>query len=333
MRDHFLSIIMPVYNGGDFVSDALRSILQQACAQMEIIVIDDGSTDGSADLIRGLFKAYLVSGQLRLLVQENRGVSAARNAGLDVARGSYIGFVDADDVVLPGYVEQALRGMQTGADIIEFGFCMFSGKAQTARFSATAHANRRFGLHRTAHVIDGVYAMARWYPCTRIFRAGLFDGIRFPSKIRFCEDLMTVPALYERSSTVLSLREALYGYRRNPAGATLNVRADYIGNLCRYYESIPRSGLRRHDYLRMAVAYSIQSCRMKFGQNIRLDGVISSDMRRLRYMPSVYRDIPPRRILVQLYPSAFELLWRIHRAAMSVRAKLRLPAALGDRQP
>ena len=97
-----LSTIVPVFNGEPFLAEALNSIFSQECENMEIIVVDDGSTDGSANVAR----AY--GDRVNYHYQANSGPSAARNSGLRRARGSLITFLDADDLWPPGKLSRAL---------------------------------------------------------------------------------------------------------------------------------------------------------------------------------------------------------------------------------
>ena len=314
-----LSIIVPVYNAAPFIEQTLGTLVAQLGTDfehspcVEVIVIDDGSQDASRSIIEERFSPVIETGALKFHVQANQGVSAARNAGIALAQGQFIGFVDADDYVLPGYIPTLLLALESGADIVEFGLKTFVSSLDEARAGKTLYSNRRFGLHPVAAVVDHVFGVARWYSCTRVFRASLFDGIRFPVGVRFCEDLMTLPDLYEKARTVLALPDALYAYRSNPASATFNVRPDYIPNLQAYYDTIPAGRLRRHNFLRMAVAYSVYSCLRKSSKQTVLPPTMARDMRRMRFSPAVYRHIDPRRIVIQLYPTAFGMLQRVVR--------------------
>ncbi len=96
--ESLVSVVVPVYNGAEVIADTLRSVLSQSYLNLEVIVVDDGSTDGTAQLIRTDFGG---DSRLRLVTQQNRGVAAARNTGLAEANGPLIAFVDADDVWRP----------------------------------------------------------------------------------------------------------------------------------------------------------------------------------------------------------------------------------------
>ena len=93
-----ISVIVPVYNAEKWLRDALASLQAQTYTDFEAILVDDGSTDGSTEICRGVCER---DGRFRLLMQENAGVSAARNAGIDAACGEWIAFMDADDVMPP----------------------------------------------------------------------------------------------------------------------------------------------------------------------------------------------------------------------------------------
>jgi glycosyltransferase involved in cell wall biosynthesis len=113
------SVVIPLYNKLAFVADAIRSAASQNPPPLEIIVIDDGSTDGSGDLVASLHVPTV-----RLLRQSNAGVAAARNAGIAVAQGEWICFLDADDLYLPGFLS-ALRKLQAAfpqAKVIGTGY-------------------------------------------------------------------------------------------------------------------------------------------------------------------------------------------------------------------
>ncbi|MFZ6750067.1 glycosyltransferase family 2 protein [Undibacterium sp. Ren11W] len=311
MKKIVLSVIIPAYNAAAYIKDSLGALLGQIDDRVELLVVDDGSTDFTSSIVKECFSSYLERGTLRLFSQENQGVSAARNLGISHAAGQFVGFFDADDVALPGYFEKIFGALKSGADIIEFAYKTFVSSTDELALNPIFYTNKQFGLHQMPAIIDGVHAIARWYPCTRVFKASLLTGIQFPLGVRFCEDMMTIPLLYEKAQTVFNLSDALYGYRTNPSSATFNVKPDYISNLEKFYKTIPRNGMRRHDFLRIAVAYSVYSCQFKLAGRMLLPKNMSSDMRKLRYSFAVYFEIEPKKIAMLLYPTTFSLMKRI----------------------
>ena len=118
-----ISVIVPVYNGEQYITECIESILSQTYHNIEVIIIDDGSTD---DTVRITRQYAAGDKRIKLISQSNRGPSCARNLGLENARGSYITFVDADDVVSTDYLEVLyILLCETGADITA---CTFTNK-------------------------------------------------------------------------------------------------------------------------------------------------------------------------------------------------------------
>lgn len=297
-----LSLIIPMYNARATIEPCLKSLLAGTTAQVEILLIDDGSTDGSADLIRQAFASALADGSLTLIQQTNQGVSVARNTGLDRARGRYIGFVDADDVVHTDYFSHLLNAIAAHpSDIIEFGFQLWDGQFPVTA-QRTLHAVPRFGHFRRRDVERTVFGNAMWYPWSRLFRRELFTHIRFPPGVRFCEDLMTITRVYPLAKTVSSLAAALYHYRVNPNGATLVARPEYVAQLTQFYRSILHEQGDCTDLLKMAIQFSIYSCQQNMGLPYELDPQIQRDFQRIRRKVGLCRYLHHRRWRILWFP-------------------------------
>jgi glycosyltransferase involved in cell wall biosynthesis len=116
-----ISVIVPVYNVEPYLCRCLDSLLAQTViAEMEIILVDDGSTDGSGDICDSYASHYA---NINVVHQRNMGLSGARNSGIDIACGEYIGYVDSDDYVLPDMYETLLKNAEKSyADISCCGF-------------------------------------------------------------------------------------------------------------------------------------------------------------------------------------------------------------------
>lgn len=116
MKNKLISIIVPVYNTSDYLEKCINSIINQTYKNIEIIIIDDGSTDNSADIIKRFID---IDERVVCYYQPNRGVATARNKGIELSKGDYILFIDSDDYVEPTIVEKLLGNI--GEDDI---FCM-----------------------------------------------------------------------------------------------------------------------------------------------------------------------------------------------------------------
>ena len=112
MQKELISIIVPVYNAAPYLEECLESIAAQTYTGFECILVDDGSTDSSGAICDDFCRK---DSRFRVIHQENSGVGFARNRGLDQARGTYIQFIDSDDVVLPGMLQAAATLIQSGA--------------------------------------------------------------------------------------------------------------------------------------------------------------------------------------------------------------------------
>ena len=110
-----ISVILPVYNAKDYISECIRSILLQSYNNFEIIIVDDGSTDGGINMVINEFR----DSRITIIQQENSGVSVARNKGIEVSSGDWIMFIDADDYIDPKMIEDLMKiASQYSADIV-----------------------------------------------------------------------------------------------------------------------------------------------------------------------------------------------------------------------
>ncbi len=184
MNTPSISVVIPLYDKRDEVDAALRSVLAQTLPPAEIIVVDDGSTDGGASVVETV-AAEEGRGLVRLLVQPNAGVSAARNRGVAEARGEYVAFLDADDRWEPGYLAEiaALTAEFPGCGIYSAAFWIVAG---ARRFPAPCPGRRG--------VVDNFFRdSAHRYiaiPSASVVPRSLFDEVGgFPPGMKIGEDL------------------------------------------------------------------------------------------------------------------------------------------------
>lgn len=161
-----VSIIIPCFNGEEFVGDAIRSALAQTYPHKEVIVIDDGSTDGSLDVIRSFGNA------IRWQTGSNGGGGAARNLGLALARGKFIQFLDADDFLLPECVGRKVEAWQQEPDICPCcDWTREDGAGTTTLERSTVHPD-----HSVVAVLTGqIQISSPLHLCEDLLRVGGFD--------------------------------------------------------------------------------------------------------------------------------------------------------------
>lgn len=206
MTKPIVSVIVPIYNTKEYLISCLDSILSQTYPALQVILVDDGSTDGSG----GICDEYAQKDpRVQVIHQKNRGVSAARNAGLEAATGDWIGWVDSDDWIEADMVSVLLeKAISVQADICVCG-----------RFEELPSRTLRFGWSRE-QLLDGKAAMKALLQerymdnalYDKLWRRELFQHIRFPEGATY-EDLAVVWRLFERAKRVHCLPQPKYHYR------------------------------------------------------------------------------------------------------------------------
>lgn len=186
MKPKVISVIVPVYNAEKTLRRCVDSLLSQDFPDAEIILINDGSTDASDELCRGYQAA---DARIVYLKKENGGVSSARNAGLDLASGTYITFVDSDDYVEPDYFQTILELIeQSNPEWVQFSNTLLRGEARTVRQRASV------SLSEQSDCLDEISSMICHKtingPCDKVYKKSILDRrqLRFPASIEIGED-------------------------------------------------------------------------------------------------------------------------------------------------
>lgn len=178
-----ISVVIPLYNKEREVGRALTSVIEQSLAPREIIVVDDGSTDGSANVVEDIIASH-PDAHIHLIRQENRGVSAARNRGVSEATGEYVALLDADDAWLTGYVAEVCRLIELypEGDAYSTAFDIVSGKGRHRAATPTTEGY----INPAEEALQGRYPII---PSTATLRRSLIlDLGGFPEGMRIGED-------------------------------------------------------------------------------------------------------------------------------------------------
>lgn len=209
-----VSIIIPVYNAESFLRRCVESVLAQDFKDYEVLLINDGSTDGSAEICE-----EYAANDTRIVVftKENGGVSSARNLGLEKARGEWVSFIDADDWVMPGYFTP-LSGSE-GLKLVHFGF-------KEEHISGLIHSRKvntmpRMELHDFFQPHNFCSSS-----CTFFFKREMLvhNRICFPAGIKYSEDREFIAKAALASGGLKTVNEPLYFYAANASSATRKAR-------------------------------------------------------------------------------------------------------------
>ena len=204
-----VSVIVPVYNVAEYLPDCLDALLAQLDVELEIVAVDDGSTDNSGRILDDYAARHP---KVQVLHTANQGLGAARANGLAIARGSYIGFIDSDDIPAPGmYATMLNRAVVDAADIVVCGFERFdSDSGNRLTLEMTGFGNSSYLIQDDPGILLAVNPSA-W---NKLYRATLFCdeaiSFRYP---RFAEDLILQLLLMPNLKKISFVAESLYRYR------------------------------------------------------------------------------------------------------------------------
>lgn len=241
-REPLISIIVPVYQVKEYLDECVESLLAQTYTNLELLLVDDGSTDGSGEIC----DRYAVKDdRVRVVHQENQGPSAARNAGLDCAKGKYVAFVDSDDIVLPDFIEvlyELMRNYQADIATCTYVKCTIKNMA-TVKKELSAEAvkgecgdiDTNGGLrHKNVEgrgkgpelCMSSEQWLRQWHGSykkwetvvwNKLYRKSIFDEgqvnvLRFPVG-RKLEDVLTSHLIVDNAKRIALTTRRLYLYR------------------------------------------------------------------------------------------------------------------------
>lgn len=214
-KNPLISVIVPIYNVERYLNACVNSIVNQTYSNLEIILVDDGSPDKCPEICDEYAER---DARIKVIHQENGGLSAARNAGIDIASGELLTFIDSDDFIAENYVELLYNGMfKFDADISIATFCTFSkendldNQAQVLPFEEKTKEEcfRRYGSLKAELSMPFISA------CNKLYKKELFFSIRFP-KGKLYEDAFTTYKLIDNAKKIVFTATQLYFYRLNP---------------------------------------------------------------------------------------------------------------------
>ena len=213
MRD-LISVIIPVYKVEKYLCRCVDSVLEQTYTNMEIILVDDGSPDNCPVMCDEYARQ---DSRVKVIHQENAGLSGARNAGIDMAQGQWLAFVDSDDYLAADFLERLYQAcVDTGSSL---SVCRWEYvRGETIPEHGTGETRVYTGREMLAnlYVPDGAYFVVAW---NKLYRKEFFEDIRYPLG-RIHEDEATTYRIYDKVKKAAYVDRSLYGYFVTPVSIT-----------------------------------------------------------------------------------------------------------------
>lgn len=211
-----VSVIVPVYKCEAFLPDCIDSILRQTHQNLEVILVDDGSPDGSGTICDTYAQK---DARVRVIHQANRGVSAARNAGIDAASGDAIAFVDSDDTVESDLYEVLVKlAAEYDADIAHCGYRKVHFDGSTKDVLGTGILLIQDAWEASESLLTGKHFTGS--PCTKLYRSQLFEGIRFDPELKINEDVWLNVQIFRNARKLVFWDVPKYCYYERAQSAT-----------------------------------------------------------------------------------------------------------------
>lgn len=230
-----VSVIVPIYNGAAHIRECLDSLFAQTLESLEIIVVDDASTD-ETDSILGKY-VQRSGGRLQVLTQRtNQGVSAARNRGIDAARGAFVAFVDADDIVRPRMYEHLLELADSlSLDVASCGIQLFDGEGGLSQpIPYPMRPGVLYDSPKMRVLLEtGFTSKLLWAPVRSLYRRSLIQAhdVRFDTLIRKGEDSLFNLEVLTRARGCAAVEDAYYLYRKHAGSVTARPLSSETRNL------------------------------------------------------------------------------------------------------
>lgn len=220
-----VSIIVPVFNAAKFIDEMLVTIINQTHKNLEIILVDDESTDNSVEIIHESLKN--IDCEYYLINQKNSGAASARNHGLKHATGDYVVFVDADDLLHNRYIELLLKvAISNNSDIVICGFMAFSDKSHT---NLTSEVNEDFEiLNQEKATVDFALGLIKTNHWAMLYNKNLLihNNLQYPTNYKYGEDVYFATKCMASSKNIAILNEQLYFYRSSSASLMSSIAND-----------------------------------------------------------------------------------------------------------
>lgn len=247
-----ISVIVPVYNGQAYLENCIKNIEGQTYDNLEIIIVNDGSTDGTGLVCEKLRAAY---DNVCILNSGDQGVSVARNTGIEAAKGDLITFVDADDRLHPEMLQILYDCMENfGGDVAGCGFFLWSSEAQWAQQPAVQDIGGRVQAYEPDRYLREAVLHGNSRCWSKLYRRHVVEKVRFQEGLTIGEDILFLIRLLPVVNKIVETDYPGYGYFQNPEGA---INRKFTP---KYMDQITCWQLAREEILRMDKSLDAQVC-------------------------------------------------------------------------
>ena len=249
MNKEKVSVIVPVYNMEKYLNDSLDSLINQTYRNLEILIIDDGSTDNSLKICN---EYALKDERIKIIHQENQGLSGARNTGLDNASGDYYAFLDSDDVLIDTMIEELYNLLiKYDADI---SMCSVIKKIQSEEFCFRQVEKENITVYegREKSELINLYNLNSAIQCNKLFKKEILKDIRFPLG-KYHEDEFVIHRELYNANRIVETNRMLYIYLRHKDSITSNKTAKNEYDIClAYLDRIRFAEEKKLEYMKTA---------------------------------------------------------------------------------
>lgn len=214
MQTPMISVIVPIYNVGNYLARCIESIIQQTYKNIEIILVDDGSTDSSSEICDRYEKT---DERIRVIHKRNGGLSSARNAGIEIAVGEYLAFVDSDDWILSHHIE-SLYNLLSGTNIL-MAICQSQKVHSEAEAGNIPDISGHELMDKETVMYVALTQYKWWSAWDKLFHRSLFDSIRFPIG-RINEDYAIIFYLFDKCNRIAVGNQITYCYYERQGSIT-----------------------------------------------------------------------------------------------------------------
>ncbi len=219
MNYPLISIIVPVYQVEKYLEKCINSIINQTYKNLEIILVDDGSTDNCPSICNHF---QTEDTRIKVIHQENGGLSHARNVGLEISTGDFFGFVDSDDWIEPNMYEVLMSALQeTDADIVVCNHLEETDDSIPIPITSNSLEKKLYLPKETLKKIISGENLTLYYVWNKLYKKSILSNIRFPTN-KIHEDILWSPQIIGNSRLILSINRPLYHYIIRPGSLTRN---------------------------------------------------------------------------------------------------------------